>query len=141
VKICILLALVITLSLGGAGCGGVTEDKIGDDFTPPTAGGAGAVTVSAVTSSSISVFWSAALDDQSGASDLKYCLFTSTDETIDTVMSVVSTGRAATTWIAGTTTLTADELLPGTIYYINVLVADEAGNAATYSGLVQQTDY
>ncbi|MDR1322682.1 MAG: cell wall-binding repeat-containing protein [Gracilibacteraceae bacterium] len=102
------------------------------DTTPPTPGNSGVITYS-VTSDTVALQWTAASDDTSLPANLIYSVYHSSSPNIDTEINIISNGTPLNAGgSAGITVYSATGLTPGTTYYFNVLVSDEAGNEAAY---------
>ncbi|MGE5677166.1 MAG: choice-of-anchor D domain-containing protein [Pseudomonadota bacterium] len=110
-----------------------------EDTTSPEAGGAGVITVGQVTTSSVSLEWEAATDDKTAAGGLKYKAVYSRSSNIGTVNDAQNNGTVAQGWSSGLTELAITDLDDDTVYYFNVIVADEAGNKTVYQETLQRT--
>ncbi|MGO0059809.1 fibronectin type III domain-containing protein [Brevibacillus fluminis] len=109
------------------------------DTTAPVVGNGGTVTASQATPTSVDLSWTAATDTVTDAGNLQYKVVYSTTNNLDTVANAEANGTVAQNWTANVTSATASGLTPSTTYYFNVLVKDEAGNKALYSGVSQAT--
>jgi hypothetical protein len=92
-------------------------------------------TLSAVTTSGMTVSWESASDELSPPTALAYKVVRSTARAnIDTVLEVVNaTGSmVGLDWTAGAGTVDLAGLVAGVTYYVTVAVRDEVGNVALY---------
>lgn len=110
-----------------------------DDHAAPDPGGAGALTASNATSSTVDLTWTAATDNVSEPADLEYRVYFSLANDIATPDAAVANGTAAGDWQAGISTLTVTSLTLGSQYYFNVLVRDEAENVTAYAPVAAST--
>jgi hypothetical protein len=90
------------------------------------------VTVSAWSSSSITITWTTATDDVSAPSALSYTAYRSLSNDLDTVAHAEANGTVACSGTALTQCI-ATSLNPDTPYYLTVVVKDEANNKAVYA--------
>ncbi|MCL2041536.1 MAG: autotransporter-associated beta strand repeat-containing protein [Bacteroidales bacterium] len=110
------------------------------DITPPTPG----TGVDGNAGADMAVlFWSAATDDVTPQSELRYFVYQSADDNIATVSGCETNGTLLNA--GGTLNLTTYDVTGLTIdvtYYFNVVVADNAGNKAVYNpkGLTTTND-
>jgi hypothetical protein len=99
------------------------------DTTAPVPG---TLSVGSATTSDISLSWTEATDNFSDTGVLEYKLVSSSTGTVNT-LNGAEAGTEEMTWtqnqLAATTVSTLD---PGTQYYLNVIVIDEAGNKGLY---------
>ncbi|RNB89517.1 hypothetical protein EDM56_09995 [Brevibacillus fluminis] len=109
------------------------------DTTAPTVGNSGTITASNATQNSVDLGWTAATDTVTSTGNLKYKVVYSPSNNLDTVANAEANGTVVQDWTANITSATVNGLTAGTIYYFNVLVKDEAGNKALYSGASQAT--
>jgi hypothetical protein len=102
------------------------------DTTAPTPGNTGLIT--AVTSSnSITLGWTKATDNVSSQPALAYEVRRSTTANIDTVADAEANGIIVKAYTNDINAFVVTGLTPGTTYFFNVIVKDEAGNKSTYS--------
>lgn len=103
------------------------------DTVAPTAGGSGTITTASVAQTSLTLNWTAANDDVTDTSNLKYFVVQSSANNIDTINNCEANGTPVTeSWITATT-LQVTGLNPGTKYYFNVAVKDLSGNYTVYT--------
>jgi YVTN family beta-propeller protein len=102
------------------------------DTTPPTPGNSGILTTSGITTSAITVNWTAATDDVDAPAALEYLLYYSTANNLGSVVAIEANGTPVGTYAANITTQTATGLTSGTTYYFAVIVRDVMGNKAAY---------
>lgn len=123
--------IVVTDDSGNKSCyTQVSAMPIRDTVTPET-GGYGVLSPT-VTGSSITVSWDAGWDAATERSLLKYALYTSTANNIGTVDDIKKNGKASLALTANTLTYTLTGQKDG-VYFFNVLIQDEAGNASCYN--------
>lgn len=109
------------------------------DGLAPVAGDSGTVTVTGFQTNSVSLSWTAAVDNYSVQSNLQYQVYYSTMNNVSSLAGIEANGTAAGGLTAGTTSLVVSGLSPSTLYYFNVVVQDETGNRQVYSGCSQMT--
>lgn len=116
---------------------------ITSDITAPTVGTLSGVTgkinTSNATTTSIDLAWAAATDDITTQNNLQYRVVYSTSNNITTLINAQNNGQVFNSgvnngWATNITSSTVTGLAPGTLYYFNVIVKDEAGNQSVYSG-------
>jgi C1A family cysteine protease/chitodextrinase len=111
------------------------------DATPPTPGDTGTLLISNVTGNSLTLNWAQALDDLTDIDSLKYYVYRSTSNNINTIADCEANGRLLNN--DGTLNITTFEvsgLTANTTYYFNVIVQDLAGNKAAYTTKQQTTN-
>ena len=105
------------------------------DNTVPIPGGGGAITVSGVGQNALTLAWIKATDNTSAQTALKYYVYRSAGNNISTVSdcenngTLLNVGSTADIGSYNATGLTAN-----TTYYFNIIVVDEVGNKAIYTG-------
>lgn len=100
------------------------------DFTPPLPGNAGALSFSGLTSTSVTLNWTPGSD--SASNPVKYAIFYSTSDNIDTVDNLYANGTYVAGYFTGINSHPVVGLNPGQTYYFNVMLADGAGNRSVY---------
>jgi len=126
---------------------GVTEAAYTVTVTPegppdtevPVPGNNGYLTFSEQLATSIDVTWVGAVDDRDGQETLEYRLYYSQSDNVDTVENAELNGTPAGEWTAGIETATVSGLGMNTLFYLNVLVRDSAGNTACYTSEASAT--
>lgn len=103
------------------------------DSTAPVAGGGGTLTTASITDSGLTINWTAATDDVSGAAALQYLLYYSASNNISTVANAETNGTAVGSYTANITTKAVTGLTPSTTYYFTLVVKDVAGNKTAYT--------
>ncbi|MEM7182659.1 MAG: LamG domain-containing protein [Spirochaetota bacterium] len=112
--------------------------QVYSDTTAPTTGGSGLLSISNVTSTSLTLSWTAATDDFTAQSSLVYYVYRSESPELYTVGSMIRGSR--TTFIGAytaTTSLNITGLLSNVPTYFNVYVQDLSGNRSRYK-MVQE---
>lgn len=105
------------------------------DDKAPAVGNSGAITITDVNSSSVTVSWTQATDLSTNADQLQYKVVYSTSDNISTVADaqLITDGRIiAMDWLGGTTSKQVLNLTSGLTYYFTVLVKDSLGNIGKY---------
>ncbi|MDR1757343.1 MAG: T9SS type A sorting domain-containing protein, partial [Bacteroidales bacterium] len=110
------------------------------DVTPPTIPtGTGALAAGTPTATTVPLSWGAATDVVTPQASLVYTVYRSASNNIGTVALCEANGTVVTTGTAITST-TASGLVPNTTYYFNVVVKDNADNAAAYVAVSKNTE-
>lgn len=109
------------------------------DAEGPSAGNSGIITTASVTSTSLTLNWTAATDNRSAVGALQYLVYQSATNTISTVADTEAHGTPLGSFAAGLTTKPVTGLSPSTTYYYNVIVKDELGNKSVYASKTQVT--
>lgn len=102
------------------------------DTLPPTPGERGEIRSSNVTHNSISLVWTAADDAETSAADLRYSLYQSSTESLDSLEHIKSTGTLLAQTQTNLINFTVSSLVPSTKYFFNIIVSDSSGNEAAY---------
>lgn len=105
------------------------------DSAAPTAGNGGTITTGAITFNTAELKWTAGTDNQTLPANLKYKIVKSQSNNLNTLENSISNGAVAVDWSTGIISGTAAGLSPGSTYYFNVIVKDEAGNMAAYTSI------
>jgi hypothetical protein len=121
--------------LGDSGYAGPTSAKV----QAPVPGGAGTLTLSGATASSIEVSWQKATDNVSAQSTLRYKVVRSTSDNVGTAALAELNGTPVMDWTTDVSTASATGLSAGTLYYFNVLAKDEKDNTDAYVSGSQST--
>lgn len=103
------------------------------DTTPPSAGNAGVVTTSNISSTGMTINWTAATDNATLQSNLQYKVVYSLSNNIGTVVTAEANGTLAQDWSANITSKIISGLTMNTNYYFTVLVQDLSLNKTSYS--------
>ena len=112
------------------GTASATADTVAPTLTSAS------ITINGTTSGSLSISWTPANDNVTPAGSLQYSVYTSNADNIGTVSQMLANGtrvRGPATQLSATTVTGLSE---GQTLYVNILVADEAGNRTAYSRLV-----
>ncbi|MCP4132323.1 MAG: fibronectin type III domain-containing protein [bacterium] len=109
------------------------------DTTDPVPGNSGTIAAAAASSTSVDLTWTQAEDNTSLYSALEYRVFWSEQANVNTCSSMENVGEMDLDWTTDVTSHTVTELTPGTTYYFNVCVRDEAENSAAYSIVSEAT--
>jgi autotransporter-associated beta strand protein len=111
-----------------------------EDLIAPVPGAAGVIN-GTVAAESVNVNWTYATDNQTPQNQLRYYVYRSLSNNINTVANCEANGTLLNS--GGTVninSLNATELTPNTTYYFNVVVADLANNKAAYVSKAFTTD-
>ena len=103
------------------------------DLSAPIPGNNGTIATSNVAKTQISLSWSAATDETTASADLKYLVFYSKTNSLDTVANALASGTAVGTWTTNLLATDVKELIPNSKYWFAVATKDEAGNKALYT--------
>ncbi len=109
------------------------------DTTPPSVGNAGILTASNVTSSGLTLSWTAGTDTITPQGSLQYLAFVSTSNNLSTVGNAETNGTVIGSYSAGITSINISGLNDSTTYFFNVVIRDQAGNKNIYTTLSQAT--
>ena len=124
-----------TNDLGASDPSGSASGKV----EAPVPGGAGVLTFSDATSSSIRVSWQKATDNVSAQAALQYKVVRSLSDNVQTVVDAEANGTVVQDWTADIATVNATGLSAGTTYWFNVLARDTAGNKSAYASNSEST--
>ncbi|MBM4252990.1 MAG: fibronectin type III domain-containing protein, partial [Deltaproteobacteria bacterium] len=105
------------------------------DLTSPTVGGGGLITVANVTSSTLNLNWSIGSDNASSQTNLRYLVYYSSLDNIDTLARVQANGTPFGSWTTNINSATVTGLTPNSSYFFNILVEDQAGNRTAYQSV------
>ena len=97
------------------------------------------ITASVIDESTVIVSWIGAGDDDSPAETLKYLVYQSSSDNIDTVEDAAANGTPIGEYETDIETKEITGLTLGETFYFNVVVMDEAGNKTTYSRVFTET--
>lgn len=100
------------------------------DSSAPLPGNAGALGFSALSSTGVTLNWVPGSDSTSNP--VKYAMFYSTSDNIDTVDNLYANGTYIAGFFTGISSYPVVGLNPGQTYYFNVMLADSAGNRSVY---------
>ena len=103
------------------------------DTTDPTAGGGGTLTVTSPSTSSLQIDWTKGTDNHSAVAALQYQAYYSTSNNIGSVADAKANGTAFGSYSADIATTTVTSLTSDVLYYVTVLMRDEAGNESAYT--------
>lgn len=103
------------------------------DTTPPIPGGSGTITTSGIGQTSLTLNWTAGLDETTQQSNLEYAVYRSTTNNIGSVANAEANGTLITNYTTNIITSNATSLTCNTSYWFNVLVRDQALNKAAYT--------
>lgn len=102
----------------------------------PVPGNGGVITSVSNPDTTLTLNWTKASDNYTAEADLTYFVYRSDSNNIDTVQNTEDNGTLLNIGgAADINTYNVSGLNPGTTYYFNVIVADEAGYKAAYSSL------
>ncbi len=117
----------------------VTQATTAPDTVDPIPGNSGTITTASVAAASLTLNWTAGTDNITDQANLKYLVYKSTSNNIDTIANCEANDTAVGTYTANITTTDLNGLLPSTTYYFNLIVKDEAGNKSVYTTVTQAT--
>ena len=109
------------------------------DTTAPTPGSSGSITTASVAELSLTLNWSAAIDDVNSAALLQYYVCAGASAAAIDTVAECEAATLTMAWTANTLTKAVTGLTISTTYYFNVLVKDTTGNKNIYSGVTQAT--
>ena len=96
----------------------------------------GVITSASNPDTTLTLNWTRASDNYTAEADLKYFVYRSDSDNISTVQNAVDNGTLLNVGgSADINTYNVSGLNPGTTYYFNVIVEDDAGYKAAYSSL------
>ncbi|MGQ5393389.1 InlB B-repeat-containing protein [Paenibacillus sp. M.A.Huq-84] len=107
------------------------------DATAPSINN-GTITASSITSTSMTMTWVKATDNMSDQSALQYLVYQSESNNIQTVAQMERYGKPLGAYTQDIEKLDITSLKPGTKYYFNIIVKDQAGYKSAY-GIKQIT--
>jgi hypothetical protein len=116
----------------------VTDSSSNGDA--PLAGNGGLIASSDISTSSTRLLWARASDNITAQSDLRYRVYRSNTNNINTVVDAETNGILVADWTADLTSVTVVSLLPRRTYYFNVIVMDEDGYRSAYNTVSAMTD-
>jgi hypothetical protein len=108
------------------------------DTLAPVAGNSGILTPSAIGAYSMTLSWDQASDDFTSSSKLSYALYRSLTTSMNT-LAEVEAGVLVKEFTVGLNSFNLTNLVPGTIYFFNVVVRDDSGNKSIYQKTVGTT--
>ncbi|MFP3572804.1 S-layer homology domain-containing protein [Brevibacillus sp. SIMBA_040] len=102
------------------------------DTTPPALAN-DEITPTNITQTAVTLTWEAATDNVTDTENLEYRVYQSTDSDIDTIKNMEDNGTSlGNGFTKDIESFSVTDLEPGTAYYFNVIVKDEAGNKRAY---------
>jgi hypothetical protein len=110
-----------------------TSVTLPSDSTAPTPGSSGNLTINGVQTTQITVNWTKATDAGTPQAQLQYLVYYSTSDDISDVASMEASGTPFGSYTTDINTRIVTGLAPGTPYFFNVIVRDNAGNKAAYN--------
>ncbi len=123
-----LLSVLLTGIAMLVGCQPATED----DTTSPSLSN-GSLVFSNLTSTSLTVGWIKASDNSTPESSLKYQVFFSTTDNLDSAANIETNGTEINSATTDITSYEVTGLHPNRTYFINVVVEDRATNKTVYT--------
>ncbi|MGD8641028.1 MAG: Calx-beta domain-containing protein, partial [Gammaproteobacteria bacterium] len=109
-----------------------------DNATPPTVSN-GAITLTDVNGTGMSLSWNRASDTYYQQSELQYQVYYATSNVLTSVTNTESNGTLAMDWANDVTSFTTSNLSGLTDYYWNIIVRNPAGLKALYSTATEKT--
>lgn len=116
---------------GNTGSSGTTGTTPVVDVADPVPGDSGTLSLSNITTSSLTVTWSAATDDV--CTNLEYKVVYSTSSNIFSIADAEANGTVARDWSTTTNAFQITNLETCWQYYVNVLVRDQSNHMAIYA--------
>ena len=107
-------------------------EGFGTDIAAPVTG-TGILTFSSITTTSLSVFWTAANDNCDPGASLIYQCVRSDTNNIGTLTEAQTNGTVVMAWTLGAIGSPDGSLTPGATYWYNTIVRDTSINYAVYS--------
>jgi hypothetical protein len=117
---------------------GTTSSAV--DVTSPTVG-TPTLSTASITSSGLTLNWTAATDNITSQANLQYLAYYSLSNNLSSVANIEANGTPVGSYTSNIITKNVTGLLSGTTYYFNVIVKDEANNKATYTTFQQATAF
>lgn len=113
-----------------------------EDYTPipPVPGGSGAINVTDLAESSLTLNWTKATDETTPQNQLQYKAFFSTSNNITSVSDMETNGTAVGDWGTDINTIGVTGLTEFTPYWFNVMVKNAEGAIAAYSPVTATPD-
>ena len=106
---------------------------VSSDTTPPAPGGSGAILMSGVSSSSLTLAWNLATDDLTPQASLQYEVLQSSSENMNSVAEAEANGTVLFGFTANISSVVVARAANEPQYYYTVVVRDDGGNKAVYS--------
>ena len=103
------------------------------DSINPVPGNSGTINSASITTTSLDLSFSAGTDNSTGTAALEYEIRQSSANNISNVSDAESNGVIARPYTANDTSHSLSGLTPGTNYFFNVIIKDEAGNKSIYA--------
>ena len=125
------LLVIILIAFFSFSCSDSNSDP--SDENVPIVGNSGTLSTSGISYTTVTLSWTAATDNVSSSENLKYLVYYSTSDNINTVSEIESNGFKFGSYTANISTKEINILTAGTAYYFNVLVMNEEGNKSAYS--------
>lgn len=140
-----ILALIFSLSINCGNTDSASDESSSatttstSDTTSPVVGNSGTITIDGFNKTAVTIKWTKATDTTSTQANLQYLAYYSTSNNLNTISNVESNGTAAGVYTNDILLKEFVGLTPGTTYYFNIIVKDEAGNKAIYTTKQQAT--
>ncbi len=103
------------------------------DTMAPVPGNSGTLTFSGISSTNLTINWVEASDNADSQNQLKYQVYYSTSNNLDTLTNVETNGTPVGDFAADISSKTVTGLTASTAYYFNVVIQDTSGNRAIYT--------
>ena len=108
---------------------------------PPAPGNSGIITVTGVTMRGLTLNWTKATDAVTAGANLKYYVYQSTGNNVNTVEDCSANGTLLnTTGTADIDACSVTGLMSNTTYYFNVVAENETGNRTAYTAVSATTE-
>jgi hypothetical protein len=132
-KILFLFVFFIYGSLTGCGPDPEPSPPGSTDSTAPVPGNGGILAISDVTESSLTLSWTAASDNSTALSDIRYLAYYSESPLMTSVSEIETNGTPAGSYQTGIESTPVTDLTAETTYYFNVIAKDRKDNKAAYT--------
>ncbi len=104
-----------------------------ENIPPNIEAAGGNISVSNTTRNGTILAWNKASDNATAGAELKYCVYISSGDNINTVADIEANGIVKQDYTADIPAINITGLQPETTYYFNVIVRDNAGNKTCYN--------
>ncbi len=99
----------------------------------PTPGDSGNISTTDIGETSLTLNWTKATDNKTPQEELKYMVYSSDADNIDTVRNAEVNGIPVCDWTVDIDTITVTDLFENSVYYFNVIVIDDNEIKSAYT--------